>query len=391
MGKSLDTRIFRHPLQRTAALAVTVGVLCAVTACGTDSTAQPTDASAQSGQAAIQQAADAVVRTGVPGAQIVVTEQGRDRAATSGVGDLATGARFPDNSHVRIASNTKSFVATVLLQLVAEGKIELDAPVDRYLPGVVAGNGNDGTRITIRNLLQHTSGIPDVNQALHLLENLEQFRLQRAETADLVHRTMATPSHFAPGEKFEYSNTNYLVLGMIIERVTGQSVDKEITHRIIEPLGLHDTYYPLAGETGLRNPHPLGYLENDGQRSEFTALDPSGAGASGAMVSTGADLNRFFIALLSGKLLPPTQLDEMRRNPVTSDGELPYGLGIERIPVSCDKVVWGHRGATPGFVAVGGATSDGRAATVMINQLSMTTSLEAVAVKAFDVALCTTS
>ncbi|WP_330181481.1 beta-lactamase family protein [Nocardia sp. NBC_01503] len=332
-----------------------------------------------------------MVHTGVPGAQIVVTEQGRDQVTTSGVGDLTTGDPFPDNSHVRIASNTKSFVATVLLELVTEGKLELDAPVDRYLPGVLVGNGNDGTRITVRNLLQHTSGLPDVYQVLHLLENLEQVRLQRSETADLVRRTLATPAHFAPGEKFEYSNTNYLVIGMIIERVTGQSIDEAITRRIIEPLGLHDTYYPLAGEIGLRNPHPLGYFEHDGVRIEFTELDPSGAGASGAMVSTGADLNRFFIALLGGKLLPPAQLDEMRRNPVTSDGELPYGLGIEQIPVSCGKAVWGHRGSTPGFVTVGGATTDGRAVTVMINQLSTTTDIEAVAVTALDTAICAIS
>ncbi|QFU94721.1 serine hydrolase [Amycolatopsis sp. YIM 10] len=254
----------------------------------------------------LQQELDHLVRVdGVPGAQAVVSERGRGREVTSGAGDLRTGQPFPHQARIRIGSNTKTFVATVVLQLVAEDRIGLDHPVEQYLPGAVRGD----RRITVRHLLQHTSGLADYLEKVDPLDTRWRYR-----TGDELARiAMTLPSHFDPGAKWEYSNTNYVLAGLLVERVTGTPLATELTRRIITPLGLHSTYYPLPGETGIRGPHPRGYHEVDGERIDYTRQDPSWGGAAGAMVSTGQDLNRFFTALLSGRLLPPEQLAEMKR------------------------------------------------------------------------------
>lgn len=329
----------------------------------------------------VGQALDQLVGTGVPGAQAVVTERGRSWEAVSGVGDRRSGKAFPHRSHVRIGSNTKTFVATVILQLVAEGKVKLDDPIDRYLPGVVRGNGNDGTRITVRQLLQHTSGLPDY------LVKLDTDGTQHFEPAELVRTALTMRSHFEPGTKWEYSNTNYILAGMLIEKVTGRSTATEITNRIIKPLGLTDTYYPAPYETGIRGPHPRGYDQADGKWVDVTDQDPSWGGAAGAMVSTGQDVNRFFTALLGGRLLPPAQLAEMKRTvPADVFPGAEYGLGLIRIPVSCGKELWGHGGSIPGFRTRGGVAADGRSVNVTVNQVTATGSADVM--KVVDTAVC---
>ncbi|MFB9909010.1 serine hydrolase domain-containing protein [Allokutzneria oryzae] len=342
--------------------------------------------SAASGRQELARALDHLVRVGgVPGAQAVVSERGRSREVASGAGDLRTGRPFPHQAHVRIGSNTKTFVATVVLQLVAEGRVRLDTAVEQYLPGVVRGNGNDGTRITVRHLLQHTSGLPDYLELVNPLRD----RWRHFEAAELVKTALTLRSHFEPGAKWEYSNTNYVLTGMLIEKMTGRSAAEEITRRIITPLGLAATYYPLPHETGVRGPHPRGYQEIDGRRVDFTEQDPSWGGAAGAMVSTGADVNRFFASLLAGRLLPPALLEEMKRTvPADVFPGAAYGLGLIRIPVSCGKEFWGHGGSIPGFRTRGGATADGRAVNVTVNQVLPTEQANAAVMRAVDTAVC---
>ncbi|WP_194815484.1 serine hydrolase [Nocardia sp. XZ_19_385] len=361
-------------------------LLCAVAGCGTATHKDDLDEASR--QAALTQTLDAVVRAGVPGAQIVITEHGKDWVTTAGVGDLVTGARFPDDGRVRIGSNTKTFIATIVLQLVADGKVDLDAPIERYLPGIMQGTGHGG--ITIRNLLQHTSGLTDYTELPDLPLDSEEVRWQRMDTADLLRRVLGSPPRFSPGSKGEYSNTNYLLAGMLIEQVTGQPVDVEINRRIIEPLELQATYYPKPGETGLRGPHPRGYHERGGQRIDYTDLDTSWAGSAGAMVASGADLNRFFTALLGGKLLPAAQLAEMQKVtvPLVNRENIPYGLGLVRIAVPCDVAVWGHGGGIMGFRTLAGVTAAGRAVTVTATQLVATTEGSAALRAAFNAATC---
>ncbi|WP_433726869.1 serine hydrolase domain-containing protein [Nocardia sp. CA-129566] len=313
---------------------------------------------------------EALVRsTAVPGGQLVLTADGRDTQINSGVGDLATGAAFPDTAQVRIASNTKTFVATVVLQLVGEGRVELDAPIERYLPDVVRGPGGDGNLITVRNLLQHTSGIPDYLTRLDL-DSPEALR--RYQTADqLIRLGLDAPSRFAPGSAVGYSNTDYLLAGKLIEQVTGQPVGDEVTRRILQPLGLRDTYWPAFPlETVIRGPHPRGYQNFNGTLVDITDIDPGWGLADGALVSTGADLNRFFEGLLAGGLLAPAELAEMQRTRPTNNPALPndIGLGLFHRTSFCGVDIWGHGGAMDGTFVYGGYTA-ARSVTFSLNQL----------------------
>lgn len=343
----------------------------------------------------LQAALDGLVADhGFPGAlATVVDARGRERDDTAGVGDLETGRRVPPDGQVRIGSNTKTFTASVVLQLVAEGKVDLDEPIETYLPGVVRGEGIDATAITVRNLLQHTSGLAEYLLGMGLGNPPDFFSIRDRywQPRDLVDLSLAQGADFAPGERWAYSNTNYVLAGLIVERVTGRPLAEQITERVIEPLGLRDTYVPLPGERDLRGRHPQGYHPRpDGTMGDITRLDPSMGGAAGDMVSTPSDLNRFFSAVVAGEVVPPAQLVEMQTT-VPMPEEYPgdgYGLGLISTELSCGVVAWGHGGDIPGFSSRGGAVADGRAATIVTTSLVPSTEALAAAEQAVDAALC---
>ncbi|MFF3226960.1 serine hydrolase domain-containing protein [Nocardia suismassiliense] len=377
------------------------GALVALMATSCDSTetvrAEP---AAESGQRAqVTEALNQLI-TGdrLPGAQIVVTDRSGVWTGTAGAGDLAQGTPFQDDARVRIGSNTKTYVATVMLQLVAEGKVELDAPVERYLPGVVQGPGIDGNRITVRNLLQHTSGLPEYAAEFgaplkpgQIASPSEDVRWGTKDIAEIVRTVLTAPADFEPGAQWAYSNTNYALAGMIIEKITGEPVGAAITHRIIEPLGLRETYFPEPDETEIRGPHPVGYLQSGGELVDYTRQNVSYAGAAGAMVATGADLNRFFVALLDGELLPPAQLAEMKKTvPLPVPGNQGYGLGLMYRQLPCGADSWGHGGDIDGFETRGGVTGDGRAVTVTVNQVPESAEATRNVNRVVDTALCAT-
>ncbi len=319
-----------------------------------------------------------LVRSGMPGAQATISGPDGQRTFAAGAGDLATGAPYADGAHIRIGSVTKTFAATVVLQLVGEGAVDLEAPIERYLPGVVHGNGNDGNRITVHQLLQHTSGLADFapeGGSEKLPQQLDQTTDGRAyrdlTPADLVRIATSMPPQFEPGTQFRYTNTNYTLLAMLIERITGTPFAAEISSRVFEPLAMHDTYIPSRGDTGLRDPHPLGYRKVDDKWVDATDAEVAWTGAAGAIISTGADVNRFFTALVTGKLLPAAQLARMEdAMPMPSFTEMSYGLGLVRFRVPCGnevKEAWGHSGGIPGFSTMAIATSAGTAATISVN------------------------
>lgn len=360
-------------------LAVAVGVLggilpgnAAIAATlGKSTTAQPAHT-----------AADAQLRSllhrlttadGAPGALVAQRDRHGSVVLTSGVADVDSQAPVRGDSRFRIGSMTKPFVATVVLQLVGEHRVDLDAPVERYLPGVVRGHGNDGRVITVRMLLQHTSGLPDYLDYLSPQDIVED-PLAHHDTRDLVKLALANPPTFEkpgakPGSEWHYSNTNYLLAGMLIEKVTGHSYGEEIRRRIIEPLGLHDTSVP-GDATAIPGPHPRGYVRprKDAPLMDITAFNPSVAGASGEMISSATDLDRFLDALVRGRLLRPAQLRAMMTTrPTGSDDGRAYGLGLESRPLPCGGLYWGHGGDIFGYETAGGATTDGRQVTVMTN------------------------
>jgi D-alanyl-D-alanine carboxypeptidase len=346
---------------------------------------------------AIQRRLDRLVtRTGLPG--VLASVRGRDgkvRTYTAGVGDLETGARVPRDGRVRIASNTKMFTATAVLQLVAEGRVRPDAPVARYLPGVVRGDGNDGRRITVRQLLQQTSGLPDYDGlVIEAGGSLGAVAHTYFEPHDLLDAALAERRHFRPGTRWEYSNTNYVVLGLLVQRVTGRPIGEELTRRIIEPLGLRDTYWPKAGDQRIRGTHPHGYLaERPGDPwTDITRMDPSLGWAAGQLVSTPADLGRFMAALVGGELLPPAQLAAMRRT-VRAPGfdaepGWRYGLGLASHRLGCGATGWGHGGDIQGFETRNLVTDDGRWAVVAVTGLPTELAQVAEVSEAVETLLC---
>lgn len=340
------------------------------------------------------QLAGLVAEHGTPGVLAhVVDARGRERDYTAGVGDLTTGRRVPADGQVRIGSNTKTFTASVVLQLVAEGAVELDEPVETYLPGVVRGEGIDARAITVRHLLQHTSGLAEYLLAMDLGNPPDFFtgRDRYYQPRDLVDLSLAQGADFAPGERWAYSNTNYVLAGLVVERVTGRPLAEQITERILRPLGLRDTYVPLPGERDLRGRHPQGYHPlPDGTMGDITRLDPSFGGAAGDMVSTPSDLTRFFAALVAGEVVPGPQLAEMQQLVPMAEGYPGdgYGLGLIGTTLSCGVVAWGHGGDIPGFASRVGAVADGRGAAVVTTSLLPSLAAHGDAEAAVDAALC---
>ncbi|MGW2085506.1 serine hydrolase domain-containing protein [Streptomyces sp. NPDC001880] len=271
------------------------------------------------------------------------------RSTTSAPYDTyrSTGPGIRRADHFRAGSITKTFVAAVVLQLVQEGKLRLSDTVEQLLPGLVHGNGNDGRRITLGALLSHTSGLYDytADPSVHPLSATAAVRVA------LAHRPTDAPGHYA------YSNTNYAVLGLVVQRVTGHRYATEIRDRIIIPLRLTGTSLPGA-RTDLPSPHGRGYTRDpaDGRLHDVTTLDPRTAGAAGELISTLDDLSRFYAALLGGRLLAPAQLKALLNTRATHGV---YGLGIYPQRLSCGITVWGHNGHIAGSYVRTAATRDG--------------------------------
>ncbi|GGZ53804.1 serine hydrolase domain-containing protein [Streptomyces bluensis] len=323
----------------------------------------------RAGHSATQEAMDAAVRDGVPG----VTARAKDARgvwkATSGVGDLRTGKPRSAEDRYRVGSVTKTFVATVLLQLEAEGELSLDDKVEKWLPGVVRGNGHDGRKVTLRQLLNHTSGIFNVTKDETFIERYfakDGFFNHRYDTLtpeDLLGYAMKHKPDFAPGTSWNYSNTNYVLAGMVIEKVTGHWFGDEIDARVIKPLGLGATSVPRTDPT-MPRPSSRAYGKlartTTGPTYDVTEWNPTLAYASGSMISNSADLSRFYTALVRGRLLPEKQQKELTTTVDTDDPKRHYGLGLTDVELSCGIHVWGHGGEAYGTQAVAVTTADGR-------------------------------
>lgn len=311
-----------------------------------------------------------VAKDGIPGIEAHVRDKdGTVRNYTAGVAKLGTEEPVPVDGRVRIASNTKTFTATVVLQLVGEGKIDLDAPVERYLPGLVHGQGVDGAAITVRQVLQQTSGLPEYATVVAAggLIPLQHTYLDPRQELDAA---LTQPAEFAPGTAWKYSNTNYLVAGLIVQRVTGRPIGEEITHRVIDRLDLQHTSWPDIGVQTIPGRHAHSY---EGRKPgstllDVTDLDPSLGWAAGQLISTPTDLSTFNRALLDGKLLEPAQQKELLTTVPAPDfepeGDWSYGLGFAQRTLRCGVEAYGHGGDITGFETRNLTTRDGRSAVI---------------------------
>jgi D-alanyl-D-alanine carboxypeptidase len=290
-------------------------------------------------------------RAKVPAVTVAV---GRPGASlwTGASGTLLRGGTEPAPAagRLRAGSVTKTFVATVVLQLAQAGRVRLDEPLRRTLPDVPVGGD-----ATVRQLLDHTSGVPDYGRLPELRKRLLAERDRRWSAADVLALVAGRRAELAPGQAWSYSNTNYVLLGELIRAVTGNSWAVEARRRVIEPLGLRDTF--VAGSEPVPGGPVPGYFDadEDGDSENvwdrpWPALETS-EGAAGAVVSTAADLARFAAALFEGRLLGRASLEAM----VTPGPHHPrfsgYGLGVELLRPDYETDVWGHGGSLPGFRA----------------------------------------
>ncbi|MFE5482255.1 serine hydrolase domain-containing protein [Streptomyces sp. NPDC056527] len=303
-----------------------------------------------------------------PGAFLLARDGLTDRFGAAGVADRATRMPMAPELKFRAGSVTKTFTATVVLQLVAEQRLRLDDTVQSLLPDQVrTDNALSSAPITVRQLLNHTSGLYDyIDGLLPHFRSLDQYWPRE----QLIGIGLAQPRYFpTPGTRFRYSNTNYLLLDLIVERITDRDLRTNLERRLFEPLGLRDTSYPLA-RTTIGGAHVHGYADvsfllpnaPDATRFDVTGVSPSEAGASGALVTTAADVTRFYRALLQGRLLPEPLLRTMLTDTVPATGSAPpvvaYGLGMYVYATECG-LAYGHGGTAPGFQTFALNTRDG--------------------------------
>lgn len=298
-----------------------------------------------------------LVKSGAPGALVYVRTPTAARAGTAGFADVAAHVTMRAGYRWRIASLTKAFVATVVLQLEAEGKLDIDDPVERWLPGLVPNGGP----ITLRELLNHTSGVFNYTEDMDWGNAVLANPMRAWTPRELVAIAVAHPALFPPNTEFSYSNTNYILLGLVVEAATGRGLGDELQRRIFDPLALTATSFP---QTIVLAPDFIhGYATRD-LIDIAPLLSPSWAWAAGGIVSNARDVTTFYRALLTGRLLPGTQLQEMEVPSVVAGT---YGLGIDSTFTTCGRA-FSHNGDFFGWRTVAYATANGkREAVVMVN------------------------
>ncbi|WP_405876064.1 serine hydrolase domain-containing protein [Streptomyces sp. NBC_00005] len=342
-----------HLASKSAVLGTVVLSLLAVPA-----HAAPTGSLPKPDLTALHGALRTAVAQGAPGAMARIDDHGSVRWAVAGVADRKSGRAISNADRFRIGSVTKTFSTVVLMQLAKEGKLNLDASVDRYLPGLLPDR-----RITVRQVLSHRSGLYDYTNDMFAktVSGFEAVRTKVFTLRQLVDRSLKHTRTNAPGAAYSYSNTNFVVAGLLIEKLTGHSVKTAYENRIIKPLKLRDTLYVHPGKK-IPGRHAKGYLTPDKAGAplvDATEQTVSWAQSAGAVISSTRDLNTFLSALLGGRLTAPSQLKQMERmTPVNSTQA--YGLGLRRRDLSCGVSVYGHTGTVQGFYTYAFASKDGR-------------------------------
>ncbi|MGW2458640.1 serine hydrolase domain-containing protein [Streptomyces sp. NPDC001761] len=306
------------------------------------------------------------VARGAPGALARIDDGGRTYRVTQGVADRATRRAISTDDRFRVGSVTKTFSAVVLLQLVDEHRLALDAPVNRYLPGLLPDD-----RITVRHVLGHRSGLYDYTDDMFAssVSGFEAVRKKVFTYRQLVALSLKKPRTNAPGAAYSYSNTNFVVAGLLIEKLTGQSVRQAYEDRVVGPLKLKDTFY-VHPDTAIPGRYARGYLTPDTAGAplvDATEQTVSWAQSAGAVISSARDLDVFYGALLRGKLMSAARLAEMERFTEVT-GTTGYGLGLRRRDLSCGVSVYGHTGAVQGYYTYAFSTKDGgRSLTAVAN------------------------
>ncbi|MFI0977167.1 serine hydrolase domain-containing protein [Streptomyces sp. NPDC021093] len=366
-------------MTQRAARSATIGLALALATALGAATLAPSAHAAQSaqsahdgrgeGHAATRTALrDLVEKGGLPGVAATTLDRKGSWFDSYGYADTATGRDRTADDRFRGASITKTLIATVLLQLEAEGRLDLDDTVETWLPGLVRGNGYDGSTITLRQLLNHTSGLPNHTEDKAFIHNaagpgFPEHRYDTHTPEELVAVALKLPPPPDPKQTPYYSNTNFVIAGMVIEKATGRSYAQEVTRRVLGPLKLRGTSFPGTSPK-MPDPHPVGYSRlhqeaPDAPIHDATEQNMTWLGASGDVISTTGDLNRFQRALMRGQLLPRAQMKELLEEVPAPDGT-GFGLGVEFATLSCGVKVVGKSGRANGSLSGMVGTPDGK-------------------------------
>jgi len=291
-------------------------------------------------------------------AQVRITGPAGRWEGRSGVADLRSGTPVPRRARFRIGSVTKMFTATVVLQLAAEGRLRLDEPVNRYLPGFLP---DAYATATVRHLLDHRTGLPSPSWPDGVDWQIEH-RFDRYTPEQLVRMALENEREFEPGRRQHYTNMGYIVAAVLVRRLTGRSHADEIHRRIVRPLGLRDTVAP-GHDPAIHGPHAHGYQVLDGELVDVTRWNQSSTPAAGDMISSLHDLDTFVRALFRGRLLPPAQQRDLFAVPDVPDSQTgapaTYSAGLTRLVTAPDgRTIWGKSGARYGYSAAVAATPD---------------------------------
>ncbi|MER6029539.1 serine hydrolase domain-containing protein [Streptomyces sp. NPDC001851] len=314
--------------------------------------------------AALNSGLRAIHDAGMYGIYSSVRDGSQRWTGAAGVADVDTRRPVRPGMLHRVGSVSKAFTSVALLQQVERGRLRLDAPIGDYLPHLVPGER--GREITVRMLLNHTSGIGDYiagafpSLAHGSTASLDENRFRSIRPEELVRLGLAAPATGKPGEKWSYSNTNYVIAGLLLEKLTGQDAEAYITRHVIARAGLHHTSFPRTPY--IQGPHARMYDSFYGLNNpprDYSDYDMSWAYTAGALVSTTDDLNRFYRALLGGELIGPAALREMQRT-VPTGGGANYGLGIYSVDIRGCGRFWGHDGAVFGAGTLVYSSPDGK-------------------------------
>jgi D-alanyl-D-alanine carboxypeptidase len=319
----------------------------------------------------------AVEAGGFAGILVHIADGGDTEILSAGAADVLEGTPIQGNEHFRIGSVTKLFTATAVLQIVGEGRLALDDTVQQILPDVLP---SDLPAITVQQLLEHTSGLNDYEGVLGF-DNTAAVIDQRSRVwsrDELIAFGLEQPRVGEPGSVWSYSSTNYILLGAVIEAVTGEPYARYIEENILQPLNMTETSFPGTDET-LPQPYLHGYTPSTTSVEglvDISYWNPSVAEAAGEMISTAADLDRFIAALLGGELLDEAEQEALLRAASVLPEGLPEGMGagmgVSFMPTSCGKVIYGGGGAVPGYITSLFATRDGEQRAVITFTLKTT-------------------
>ncbi|TQJ56037.1 beta-lactamase family protein [Streptomyces sp. NBC_00080] len=286
---------------------------------------------------------------------------------SAGVHDLPSAAPADPDARFRAGSTTKVVTAAAVLRLAAERRIDLNTPVQHYLPGLL---GRQYRPITVRQLLNHTSGIPAGDGLGETFAEVYAHRFDTLTPQQVVASTAAKEPEFRPGKEQHYLNINYTILGLLIEKVTGRSYASEATRLVLAPAGMKDTYFP-GTDPRIAGPHNRGYqavkrADGTTELVDVTEWNQADRFAAGDMISTTADLERLLTSLFRGRIVPGPQLREMFTVPAHIDGAT-YSAGLQRFAYE-GKVYWLKSGGRYGYNAlIAGTRNLGRTLVYSVN------------------------